>query len=82
MKVCDVEDEAVLRSIRNEAAILPKLACALINKFESCYEDLNRNKVYLVLERAGEKNLTEYMELELNKQLGLPPKRLSPPLVK
>ena len=54
MKVCDVNDEAVLHSIRNEAQILPKLNCALINKFEAYYEDLERNKVYLVLEDAGE----------------------------
>ena len=40
VKVCDVRDENVLKSIRNEAKILPKLNCSLINKFEAYYEDL------------------------------------------
>jgi len=82
VKVCDVEDESVLSSIRNEAKILPKLKCALINKFEACYEDLERNKVYLVLERAGTQTLTDYMKLEENEQLGLPPITLNPNEVK
>ena len=82
VKVCDVEDEAILSSIRNEAAILPKLQCALINRFENYYEYLERKKVYLVLERAGEQTLTDYMKLELKEQHGLPPKKLSPPLIK
>ena len=82
VKVCDVEDEMVLKSIRNEATILPNLSCSLINKFEACYEDLTRNKVYLVLERAGSQTLTDFMEIEENEQLGLPPKRLSSNIVK
>ena len=82
VKVADVEDEAVLNSIRNEAQILPKLNCALINKFEAYYEDLERNKVYLILENAGEQTLTSYMELEQNQLLDLPPKTLSATEVK
>lgn len=82
VKVCDVEDEAMLKSIRNEAQILPKLQCALINKFEACYEDLERNKVYLVLECAGTQTLTDFMQIEENEQLGLPPITLNPNEVK
>ena len=62
VKVCETTDPAVLNSIRNEAKILPRLNCALINKFEAYYEDPERNKAYLVLEHAGNKTLTEYMD--------------------
>ena len=82
VKVCNVKDENVLKSIRNEAKILPNLNCTLINKFEACYEDLKRDKVYLVLERAGTQTLNDFMEIEENEQLGLPPKRLSANIVK
>ena len=62
MKVVETSDPGVLNSIRNESTILPKLQSSLINKFEAYYEDLERNKAYLVLEHAGEKTLTEFME--------------------
>ena len=58
VKVCETSDPGVLNSIRNEARILPKLQCSLINKFEAYYEDLERNKAYLVLEHAGKVTLT------------------------
>ena len=71
VKVCDVSDPVVLNSIRNEAQILPKLSCPLINKFEGYYEDPERNKAYLVLEKAGDKTLREFIDaMKENRRLG------------
>ena len=69
VKVCNTSDPLVLHSIRNEAAILPKLDCPLINRFEAYYEDPERNKAYLVVEKAGDKTLTEFMN-ELKGKIG------------
>ena len=57
----------MLHSIRNEAKILPKLIYPLINKYVAYYEDPERNKAYLVLEHAGDKNLQEFMSENSNK---------------
>ena len=62
VKVVETSDQGVLKSIQNEAKILPKLNCSLINKFGAYFEDPERNKAYLVIEDAGDKTLTEFLE--------------------
>ena len=53
VKIVETSDQAVLDAIRVEARILPKLHSPFINEFVDYYEDLCRNKAYLVLEHAG-----------------------------
>lgn len=60
--MCDTRGEDTLLQVaRNEAALLQKLDCNLINKSIAFYEDLLINKTYLVLEHAGNKSLTDFV---------------------
>ena len=63
MKVCNTKgEEALLEVARREAELLQKLDCDLLNRFVAFYEDLLVNKTYLVLEYAGSKSLSEFVE--------------------
>lgn len=54
VKVCDTSDVNKAQAARNEANILKKINCELINTLVAFYEDPEVNKSYLVLECAGE----------------------------
>lgn len=58
----------MLVSIQNEVKILRKITHPLINRFEAYYEDPDVSKAYLVLEQAGEMNLTEFMDQILSNE--------------
>lgn len=63
VKVCTIEDEMKKTACLNEAKILKKLDCELINKLHDYYEDPDPiNKAYLVLEYAGNQSLVEWIE--------------------
>ena len=61
VKVCDTSDVNKAAAAQNEANILEKLKCDLINNLVRFYEDPQVEKSYLVLEFAGENSLTEYI---------------------
>lgn len=54
VKVCDTSDENKAQAARNEAKILKKINCHLINQLHAFYEDPGVNRSYLVLECAGD----------------------------
>ena len=56
-----MSDAVLEKSAQNEIDILKAIDCELVNKAVAFYEDLLVNKAYLVLEKAGDKTLTEYM---------------------
>mmetsp|Transcript_16621 Transcript_16621/g.22458 ORF Transcript_16621/g.22458 Transcript_16621/m.22458 type:complete len:112 (+) Transcript_16621:1307-1642(+) len=62
VKVCDTsDDENKTKAAVNEANILKKINCDLINQFVAFYEDPEVAKSYIVLEYAGEQSLKEFM---------------------
>ena len=58
VKVCDISDTGQEMASQNEYRILQSINCLSINKFVGFYEDQLLKKTYLVLENAGDKNLT------------------------
>lgn len=62
VKVCDTSDELKLEAAKREWAILRKLECNLINQAIGFYEDPQISKAYLVLEWAGDRSLTTFVE--------------------
>jgi len=63
VKVHECSDSPKLEAARSEQSKLDKLKdCALINKKIAYFEDLSIGKAYLVLEYAGEKNLSTFVE--------------------
>ena len=61
VKVCDVTDSGQERSAHNENKILQRIDSPYINSFVGFYEDVILKKTYLVLESAGDMNLTEFV---------------------
>jgi len=61
VKVCDTSDVNKAQAARNEAIILKKIECDLINQLVAFYEDPQVNKSYLVLEFAGYFSLTQFI---------------------
>ena len=62
VKVCYTKDEpSILQAAQNEAQILQCIDNPHINKFVAFYEDPMVNKTYLVLERAGDKSIMDYV---------------------
>ena len=61
VKVCDTSDFNKAQAAVNEANILKKINCDLINQFVAFYEDPEVNQSYIVLELAGEQSLKEFM---------------------
>lgn len=61
VKVCDTSDVNKAQAAKNEAEILMKINCSLINQLVAFYEDPEVNKSYLVLEFAGEQSLTQFI---------------------
>ena len=68
VKVCDTSDINKDQAAKNEAKILQKLQCELINQFVAFYEDPEVNKSYLVLDFAGYQSLTQFIS-EKNKEM-------------
>ena len=62
VKVCDTSDLGIELSARNENKILQLLNSPNISQYIAFYEDKILNKSYLVLENAGNKNLTDFIE--------------------
>lgn len=81
VKVCDTSDVGMQNSAHNESKILQKLSCATINKFVAFYEDPFMKISYLVLENAGEKNLTQFVA-EMRKSTFNTPRPLGEVLVR
>ena len=62
VKVCYTKDEpSILQAAQNEAQILQCIDNPHINKFVAFYEDPMVNKTYLVLERAGDKSIMDFV---------------------
>ena len=61
VKVCDTSDINKEQAAKNEATILQKIECELINQFVAFYEDPEVNKSYLVLEFSGYQSLTQFI---------------------
>jgi hypothetical protein len=61
VKVCDTSDVNKAQAAKNEAIILKRIECDLINTLVAFYEDPQVNKTYLVLEFAGNFCLTQFI---------------------
>ena len=54
VKICEASDIGVLNPIRNEAKILPKVNCSIVNKLKPT----TKIQTQLILEHAGKTTLT------------------------
>jgi len=61
VKVCDTSDVGLDISAQNEAKLLQEINCTLVNRIIAFHEDPLINKSYLVLEKAGEKTLNQFL---------------------